>query len=223
VRLFKRGSDDVAEESTEWPAINELIWVRLPCCETAVHPSRVEDFENELLVVAHPSKPHPEPVPAPDTDRTFIIGWRAENTSKQSRVKLDAADSGGRVPVWKLRQTGKPEAIQRRRFVRAEWHSDVTIHFPATNMEGKIIDISEAGLRCFIDPIPEPRSPFFQISFTLNDERLVLETEIAWWGMPNFEGVEIGLQFVDPGRRINDLLRAFAYDQQLKNRKNQSH
>lgn len=221
MRLFKRGSSDVAEESTEWPSINELIWIRLPCCETSVHPSRVEDFDGELLVVAHPSRPHPEPVPPPDADRTFIIGWSEGNISKQSRVKLDSSDTAGRVPIWKLHQTGKPEAIQRRRFVRAEWRSEITIHFPATDMEGTIVDISEAGVRCYIDPIAEPRSPFFQISFTLNDERLVLETEVAWWGLPTPEGVEIGLQFVDPGRRINDLLRAFTFDQQLKNRKDQ--
>ncbi len=57
--LFKKSATVAKKPSIEWPAINELLWIRLPCCETAIHPSRVEGTDGDSLIVAHPSlKPH---------------------------------------------------------------------------------------------------------------------------------------------------------------------
>lgn len=219
--LFKKAAKGTAVEATEWPNINELIWIRLPCCETAVHPSRVEDIDDNQLVVARPEKPHTEPVPAPSTDSTFIIGWTEGVNSKQSRVKLVSAHEGS-VPVWKLSQESKPEAMQRRNFVRAEWVAPVTVHLPMGDVEGTILDISEGGVRCQIPAANEPRSPFFQIAFELNKEHLVLECEVCWWGTPANGTVTIGLQFIDQSQALTDKLRSFAYNQQLKQRQEDS-
>jgi c-di-GMP-binding flagellar brake protein YcgR len=217
--LFKKSERaDNATEATEWPNINELLWIRLPCCETSIHPTRVEDRDGDLLVVAWPSKPHIEPVAKPFADSTFVIGWREGAGTKQARVTVESADDTTTVPTWKLRQQSKPEAVQRRRFVRADWDRKIDVYLPLKTVEGDILDVSEGGIRATIEAANEPRSPFLQVSFELEGETLVLETEVAWWGTPADGKVTIGLQFVNQGQALTDRLRAFAFQQQLKQR-----
>lgn len=216
----KRKADQTQESATEWPRINELLWVRLPCCETAIHPSRVEGAAGDNLIIAAPSKPHTEQIPLPNDSRTFVVGWREGNGSKQVRVQaLSEADD--EVPTWTIQAVAPPETVQRRAFVRANWDAEITLYLPTLDgaVTGTIVDISEGGVRCTIPPTSEPRTPNFQISFLLDGMPLVLDSEVAWWGTPNDKEVMVGLQFANQPQSIADQLRAFAFDLQMKERR----
>ncbi len=215
---LKRNADNPEKPKFDWPAINSLMWVRLPCCEGVVHPTRVENIAGNDLVIATPSKPHLELVAQPDEGRVVMVGWTTGAGSKQVRVNvINAVD--GEVPTWTLRPTADVETIQRRQFVRATWDKDVTFHLPLGPVVARIIDVSEGGLRCVVpNDTNEPRG-VFQVEFELDESPIVLEAEVAWWGQPTEESTWVGLAFVGQDAGMRDRLRALAYAQQLEERR----
>jgi|GEM_PF-2464438 len=212
--LFRRSSEEPSSQKPDWPEINDLVWIRLPCCDSAVHPSRVEDLKGANLVLAEPSKPHLEPVAPPE--RLFMIGWQVGTATKQARVRL-VANATGAVPTWTVEAVAAPESVQRRRYVRAALDREIALHLPAVTHHGKLLDISEGGLRASIPRIREPRG-LFQVSFEVAGEPLMLDVTVAWWGEAGGDTIQVGLEFTGHDA-FAEKLRAYAYDLQLEGRR----
>src|SRR5690348_9265694 len=107
----------------DWPTLNQLVWLKLPCC-AAEHPSRVEDFVDDYCVVAAPSIPHTRLVDPARAKDGAVIGWV---TSKGPiEVPVDVVDSTAiPIPLWTLRATGPSKETQRRNFVRLDMDTSV--------------------------------------------------------------------------------------------------
>src|SRR4051812_12538773 len=112
---------------TDWPELNRLAWLRLPCCEEG-HPTRVEDYAGEDLVVSAPVAPHTTPVEPILGDSAFSVGWPVGQGAVEQPVKLVAV-SEDRVPVWHLRRVGDPVETQRRNYVRMEYDTEAKLYF----------------------------------------------------------------------------------------------
>ena len=213
--LFKRkAAAESAEDAIDWPPVNALVWIRLPCCDSAIHPSRVENLAGGNLVLAAPSKPHTSLVPAPE--RPFIIGWKDGPGTAQVSVQFMEDNHDG-VPTWTVEALEKPEVIQRRRFVRAPWQQDVVIRLPTQEIEGRMLDISEGGLRALIPKVNEPRN-YFHVEFELAERTSVFDVEVAWWGDSSDDTIQVGLQFVGLQRAAADRLRSHVFALQLAGR-----
>lgn len=209
-----------AKPRPDWPDVNELVWVRLPCCETAIHPSRTEDYQEDRLVIAAPVKPHPEPVPAPREGKPFLLGWRSGTASKQVRVTYVESNDGP-VPTWTIRAVDDIETVQNRRFVRANWDAPIvfTMQTQLDPIEGKILDISEGGVRCVIPARDEPRFGYFTVSFEFEGKQRDFDVEIAWWGRPGNETVQVGLSFVGLDEAMSNRLRQHVFALQAEERR----
>ncbi len=218
--LLQRMSGKPKQEAppAHWPTAGEVIWARLPCCEAAVHPTRVADVSGETLVIVAPLKPHVQPIPPPEEGATFMIGWREGGASKQLKVEF----SEGReqpVPSWRVKPVAEPKVVQRRDYVRAAWDQPAEFTFGIRTVEGKILDISEGGLRCVLPEMEEPRQSRFEVSFELESGAVTLEAEISWWSQPMEKMVQVGLSFLTEDQALRDRLRAQAYGLQLEQRR----
>lgn len=217
---LRKSKPAVAEPRPDWPDVNDLVWLRLPCCETAIHPSRTEDFDGNHLVIAAPVKPHDSAVPAPEAGKAFVLGWRSGPASKQVRVNfVDEASSP--VPTWTLSAVNEVETVQNRRFVRAPWDAPVSLSLPGVldPVEGKILDISEGGIRCAIPARDEPRYGYFTVSFEFEGNPQDFDVEIAWWATPGAETVQVGLSFVGVDDPLSNRLRQHVFALQTEERR----
>lgn len=207
-------------EESIWPSINSLVWVRLPCCDSAIHPSRVEDLADGNLVLAAPSRPHQELVPAPEESENFLVGWRHGVACKTVRVAFQVSEDGD-VPTWTVRAVAPPEVVQRRRYVRAAWDQDINCVIPVLGVQsGRILDISEGGVRCALpETAREPGNPYFQVEFEMGGTPLKLDVEVAWWGAPRDGSVTVGLSFIVEDQSLSDRLRAHTFALQLEERR----
>jgi hypothetical protein len=206
--------------SIDWPGLNDLVWVRLPCCESAIHPSRVEDHSGDSLVIAAPWKPHEALVPPPSEPRPFLVGWKSGTSTKQLRASF-VADASQPVPTWTISAASEIETVQRRRFVRGLWDAPVTVHLPMADIEGAAADVSEGGLRVVIPETNEPRHSYFHASFVVEGVPLKLDVEVAWWSLPKDGFNQIGLEFVGLDMAMRDRLRKLAFSLQMAERQSE--
>ena len=205
----------------DWPPLNGLLWLRLPCCG-AEHPSRVEDYADHDLVIAAPAAPHTRPIAPPRNGDGFFLGWVYGTGALERPVTL-VEHREGAIPTWRVRSIGDAIEVQRRNYVRADVEMDVVLHLleGGAPTNAVTLDVSEGGLRCRIDRWAlDPGSRNFSIEFPFDGNDHIMRARIAWWGNLDSHGHRvIGVRFVDITPRLADAIRARIFSIQLEQRR----
>ncbi len=207
----------------QWPSLNTLAWLHLPCCADE-HPTRIEDSNDDVITVAAPMLPHDALVHPFAGDDVFILGWTAERGSVETPVSL-VEHTLEPVPLWALKPVGEPVETQRRNFVRLPVNIAVRVHFnensPAT--EVFTTDLSEGGLRCEVDKwVLDPHERTFLVEVPIEDDTLYLNGTVAWWGTMNADGLRtVGIRFANVEEKVGDRIRRFVFAKQTEQRRRQ--
>lgn len=109
----------------------------------------------ETTVMAHDPSRGELLVLAPATDdatfatvrgRVVLVEWTSTACFHQLEgTMIDVA--AGVLPMWRIEVGEEPEAVNRRRFVRVRKEGPVPLTVGVVEVEGRIINISEGGLR----------------------------------------------------------------------------
>ena len=104
--------------------------------------------------------------------------------------------------------SGQAERSQRRKAVRARVQVPVIIPWGGRQMEGKTVDLSEAGMRALMDGwgIPMESGTTTQLTIDVDDALIHLRGEVVW---NNERGAQwlMAMKFLDVPEKAADLLR----------------
>ena len=154
------------------PDVNTLVDLRLG--DGREFPSRIEDTDGAVWSLAAPFGGGVEP-PAPGS--ALEVRWTSPRGQYMAPVRLVKVIRGV-VACWSVELTGSVQLDQRRRFVRAGGGEPVTVRpaapAGAAAAAGRIVDISEGSLRCWLAPVALGTGQDVFVTLTLDDERLAV-------------------------------------------------
>lgn len=128
---------------TSLPAINALVDVVLTDGEA--YQSRVEDAGGKRLTVAAPFGVSSAELPK--VGSSMELAWVAGDRRQAVDVRL--VELGREQPPrWSLEAVGSIRLQTRRNYVRGGGGEWVEVMLGGTTYRGKIIDVSEGGVRC---------------------------------------------------------------------------
>lgn len=129
------------------PPINSLLEVTVP--PASAYRSRVEDRDGDLLAIATPIGAGD--VIIPDDGQVLELAWIAARGRYVVPARL-LGRSRERLPRWQVLALGQPALRSRRRYVRGGGGEPITIQTlerdPAGSWSGRVVDVSEGGVRC---------------------------------------------------------------------------
>jgi hypothetical protein len=129
--------------------INTLIEIDIP--DGPQLPSRVEDSDGSILTLAGPPSLLEPPEPGDPIRLLWSAGLRGRYVAPVELVEIVK----GTLPLWRVKLAGETSIEQRRRFARVPVPVPEPVQLrgkPADkDIQGRIIDISEGGLRCRLD------------------------------------------------------------------------
>ena len=128
---------------TSLPGINALVDVVL--MDGAAYQSRVEDGAGKRLTVAAPFGVGTADVPK--VGASMELAWVAGDRRQAVDVKLVEL-SREQPPRWSLEAVGSTRLQTRRNYVRGGGGEWVEATLGGTTYQGKVIDLSEGGVRC---------------------------------------------------------------------------
>jgi hypothetical protein len=206
----------------DWPELNGLAWLRLPCCG-AEHPTRVEDMIGELCVVAAPVAPHQNPVTPPSGDQGFFIGWVGNRQSAVEAPVVLTEHAAEPIATWTLRSVGDPVETQRRNYVRLPYSTEVSLYLidRGAPVKAQTLDISEGGIRVQLDKwANDPGGRLFMVEMPFEGHTFSLRAQIAWWGNLNDNDVRVaGLRFHEIEEVTANNIRKHIFAAQLEERR----
>ncbi len=85
-----------------------------------------------------------------DPGERLELVWKDVAELRTVPAELVAVDTGGE-PTWRVRTVGPATRGQRRAAVRAPLISRVSVVVEEQTLEGRSVDMSEAGVRCLLD------------------------------------------------------------------------
>ncbi len=131
------------------PGINSLVDVRIP--DGREFASRVEDINGDALTLAAPFGAGVEP---PELGTTMEMCWTSQRGRHIVATRL-AEIKRGMLSSWVVQLDGEIHLLQRRKFVRGGGGEPIQVHLTAEQeagvLAGRVVDISEGGLRCWLD------------------------------------------------------------------------
>ncbi len=207
---------------SDWPKYNTKAWLRLPCCN-AEHPTRIEDLTaKDDCVIAAPQSPHTSPISAKQVKKGFFIGWVRGQEAVEAPVSLIAA-ADEPIPTWTIKLKGKLSSTTRRRYVRVDFATDVTMYLLERGAPTRVQtrDLSEGGFSCEVDEwANDPQSKVFHVELLLEGITHTIRSQIAWWGRLNEDDKRsVGVQFIDVQSNTADQVRSFVFSEQLRQRR----
>jgi hypothetical protein len=154
------------------PEINTLVDLRLD--DGRDFPSRIEDTAVAVWTLAAPFGGGVEP---PETGSSMQVRWTSQRGQYIAPVRLLAVTRGA-VTCWTVELNGPVQLDQRRRYVRAGGGEPVTVR-PAEPADakvaiGRIVDISEGSVRCWLSPAEIGTGQEVHVTVNLDNERLTI-------------------------------------------------
>jgi PilZ domain len=155
------------------PEINTLVDLRLS--GDREYPSRVEDVGETTWTLAAPFGGAVVDPPTPGGE--LQVRWTGTRGRYTAPVRLVAV-SRGAVTTWVVEPAGEVHLEQRRRFARAGGGEPVSVRAAdpadAPDVTGKIVDISEGGIRCWLSGTGFAQDQEVVVTVSLADERMVM-------------------------------------------------
>lgn len=193
--------------------LNSLVSLRIGD-DTTDYPSRVEGIDADTVLVA-------APIGAPAAlmesgGRVVEVSWPSKRGRHCQRCLLVERTSG-RSRLWRLRPTGEPELLQRRRFVRARATIPVVVALPGATVPGVTVDLSEGGMRIRIERCVVPDETPVHVQIVLDGDELALAGQVVRALGSERGWVELVVTF-DTECRETDAIRRFVFELQLRAR-----
>lgn len=208
--------------AADWPALNALAWLRLPCCG-AEHPTRVEDFVGNDCVIGSPIAPHTQPVRPMRPKEGFFLGWVADGKGAVELPVVLVEHTLEPRLTWTVRGIGDPVETQRRNFVRLAYETEILLYLIEHGAPTKAmtLDVSEGGLRCEVDSWAiDPGGRIFTVEVPFDGKMLFLKAQVAWWGNLGVNDRRtVGLRFIDVEPKTADAVRGYIFAAQLAERR----
>lgn len=157
------------------PPINGLIDVVLTSGD--LYHSRIEDIEGLRLTVGAPYGIHSADVPAVgagleiawvDGDRRYAIDMRLRSLTREQ------------PPRWELEVVGSVRLQTRRNYVRGGGGEIIEIVKGAEKFDGKVIDLSEGGVRLRVREDRFDRDDRVDLRLTLDNQQLALRGTVRF-------------------------------------------
>ena len=209
---------------TEWPALNALAWLRLPCCG-AEHPTRVEDMVDDLCVISAPVAPHQNPVRPPRDNDGFFIGWVGTQQGALEAPVVLVESKLEPLATWTLRSIGETSPTQRRNYVRLNYSTELSLYLieRGAPVKARTLDISEGGVRVEIDKWAiDPGGRIFTLELAFEGKSFFLKAQVAWWGNLDENDIRVaGLRFHEIEQATADQIRKHIFAAQLEERRRQ--
>lgn len=173
------------------PEINDLVELRDG--DRRTYRSRIEDVSSTHLLIAQPWDLALTQLPT--AGRAFELCWADDDGITVLPVELVRTEASGRVTLWRLAITGTPSREQRRAYVRVSAVTPIRVIRPSADVvqigrpaatgrnrseptaaEGRVIDVSEAAVRCDVAPAASWLNPNAPVTaqFDLGQDRFVL-------------------------------------------------
>lgn len=173
-------------------------WLRLPCCDHAVHPIRIERNEDGILIVSAPRSPHEEWVQRPIEPTPVVLGWTDHHGSTvlECRTLPEAHLREG--DTWALEVVSASDFVQRRKHRRVR--TDATAHlldeYGNEPVAAEILDVSEGGMKlAFTDFVPQDRDLPMRFALHVDGTVLIVLASMRWSGRVSPVEVHAGFEF----------------------------
>lgn len=179
------------------PSVNALVEIVI---KEQVSRSKIEDEGDDgVLTVAAPIGGAAETQPpAPGTE--FELAWFDSNARYAVPVVLVDVTTG-RQPSWLLRPVGEPELRNRRMYVRGGGGEEIEILHSSGGMRitaiGKIIDVSEGGVRLWLSKCDFRPGDMVTVGFSLDDAAIDTGGKVLYLRRPGQggHGVDVVVTF----------------------------
>ena len=114
----------------------------------------------------------------------------------------------GAVPRWHLDVTAPAEPVQRRKAVRGRFALRLTVTVDGVDLEGDVLDLSEAGVRAAVDAYgaPPSRGAAVAVVLELEDGALGTPADVVWYQVQGRRWV-LSLRFTGLPEKEQDRLR----------------
>jgi hypothetical protein len=160
---------------TNLPPINALVDVVL--LDGEAFSSRVEDIEGVTLTVGAPYGVHAADIPKVGT--ALEIAWVAEDRRHAVDVRLTAL-TREQPPRWEIQVIGSVRLQTRRNYVRGGGGEHVEVVRGADTIAGKVIDLSEGGVRMRVTEDVLDRDDRVDVVMRVEGERLTLRGTVLF-------------------------------------------
>ncbi|GAA2618861.1 hypothetical protein GCM10010399_57380 [Dactylosporangium fulvum] len=160
---------------TSLPAINTLVDVVL--MDGEAYQSRVEDVTDKRLTVAAPFGVNTADMPKVGT--SLELAWVAGDRRHAIDVRLTAL-SNEQPPRWSLEAIGSIRLQTRRNYVRGGGGEPVEVTMGGTAYAGRVIDLSEGGIRCRMLEDKFDRDDRVELRIALEDQTIPLNGTVLF-------------------------------------------
>ncbi|GAA2377535.1 PilZ domain-containing protein [Dactylosporangium salmoneum] len=160
---------------TSLPAINALVDVVL--MDGEAYQSRVEDVSGKRLTVAAPFGVSSADVPK--LGASMELAWVAGDRRQAVDVKL--VELGREQPPrWLLEAVGSIRLQTRRNYVRGGGGERVEVTMGGTTYSGRVIDLSEGGVRCRMLEDRFDRDDRVEVRVSLEEQVITLNGSVLF-------------------------------------------
>jgi len=198
--------------AADLPPVNALVDLRVGESDTWV-ASRVEDHDEDRLVVAAPDTPA-------RTGEEVRLFWKGAGGPWELPAVV-AAIATDRLPTWTLQVTGERRSSTRRAFFRVQLDAPVELRREDEAGPATLIDLSEGGLRCHVRADIHGLEVGVQVDVAVElvERTVVLAAEVVRRHAHDL-GTEVSLRFLDVPTPDGDVIRRhlFAVQRRLRAR-----
>nr|BFE63615.1 hypothetical protein GCM10020063_081410 [Dactylosporangium thailandense] len=160
---------------TSLPTINALVDVVL--MDGEAYQSRVEDMSGKRLTVAAPFGVIPADVPK--VGASMELAWVAGDRRQAVDVRLVEL-SREQPPRWSLEAVGSIRLQTRRNYVRGGGGEWVEVRHGGSTYQGRVIDLSEGGVRCRMLEDRFERDDRVDVKVSLESESITLSGTVLF-------------------------------------------
>jgi len=160
---------------TSLPAINALVDVVL--MDGEAYQSRVEDITGKRLTVAAPFGLNQADLPK--VGAAMDLAWVACDRRQAVDVKLVAL-SHEQPPRWSIESVGSIRLQTRRNYVRGGGGEVVEVSLGGTAYQGRVIDLSEGGVRARMLEDKFDRDDRVELRIGLENETIALSGTVLF-------------------------------------------
>ncbi|MEV1286899.1 PilZ domain-containing protein [Micromonospora sp. NPDC049679] len=206
--------DGVRHSEISLPAINALVEVSVFGGDS--YKSRVEDAGDGVLAIAAPLNLRVTEVP--DVGDQITVRWPAGERGRYAAAGHLIEVVGGALPRWVMRPDGPPKLEQSRSYVRGGGNELVQVRRLSPSgdtVEGRVIDISEGGVRARFDEIELAGGDEVEVRVELGEDILSVEGRVLRvWQEEDGEQTLLVLVF-EPHERDARVIRRYVLRHQL--------